>query len=107
MDDFSVRLFYWLEFQEVALEGESGLLGELALGGSERFFVVDELTLGDGPRGGVFLRPQWSAEVDEEDFESPRAFAIEEYACAGLLPFGFALSTFAASSHWACLTATA
>ena len=66
-----------IERQEIAVDLEAGLLAEFAARGGERIFAVVVLTLRERPCAVVFLRPKWSAEVDEKNLDVRAASAIQ------------------------------
>src|SRR6266699_837091 len=65
------------ERTELPANPATGFLLELPPRGCERVLIGSELTLGDGPRAQILLRPEWTTGMDEEDFEAARGTAVE------------------------------
>jgi hypothetical protein len=91
MDDLAAGLLHRWERGERAVDGEAGLLGELAPGRGERILARLELALGDRPGAGILLGPERAAGMDEEHFRRGAALAIYQQAGA-LLGHGRARS---------------
>jgi hypothetical protein len=81
-DELASRLPDDAEVDEVCLSrfrrGEAGLLGELAEGSGERIFVSGVLAFGNGPSTEIFLRPEGSSRVEEEDLGVCVGVAVQE-----------------------------
>src|SRR5690606_12492995 len=70
------------ESDESAIHGLARLLEELSPCRAEEVLVWLNLSLGDGPRSRVLLRPEGSTGMAEEHFKLPVLVAIEEQAGA-------------------------
>ena len=63
---------------------QADLLFELPVGRVERILAGDVLTLGDGPGGIVFPRPERATRVGDQDFDrAPGENPVQQQACTG------------------------
>lgn len=77
MNEFAARLAYRGEWKELAGRLAADLFSKLAFGSIEGVFAFGDFAFGDRPGTLVFLCPEGTTGMDEEDFETGAGVAEE------------------------------
>src|SRR5262249_36326252 len=83
-DDLAARLNEIAQRKKIALRASTGLLRELALGHLERILAFGIFALRDRPRAPIFLGPERTSGMHEQQLDVPARPSVHENAGAVL-----------------------